>query len=185
MSMKKYFLINLLAVVFCSGLMLSASAVGAAWSMFNNETTPAVSNNPLDNVIDITSLTNGETQNTPGSGVLLPDGATNNAGTSVTSQSGAAQSQVVPLTNPLTGGSSVLPIPTLVKNITTVAIGLSGVMALLAFVYGGILYLLAGVNMDFLKKGKEVMKWAIIGLFVIFSSYAVINFVMTKLLGLS
>ncbi len=89
-----------------------------------------------------------------------------------------------PLLNPLTGDDKVTSIPELVNRIVSMAIGLSGVMALLAFVYGGVLYLMAGVNLDFLKKGKEVMKWAVIGLFVIFSSYAVITFVLTSILKL-
>lgn len=159
--MKKYFVKNFFAVIFCAALIFSAGGVLAEWHIGD----PDVPAQPSDDYgLNLDSL--------------LP---TDSGGTSVTAAEGSAQSETVQLSNPL----SVKSIPELVKNITTVAIGLSGVMALLAFVYGGILYLLAGVNMDFLKKGKEVMKWAIIGLFVIFSSYAVINFVMTKLLGLS
>ena len=72
------------------------------------------------------------------------------------------------------------PINALATRLITAAFGVSGVLALLAFIYGGIMYLLAGVNPEYVKKGKEAMKWAVIGLLVIFSSYAVINFILTE-----
>lgn len=74
------------------------------------------------------------------------------------------------------------PIPELANRLITVALGISGVLALLAFVYGGILYMLAGVNAKNVEKGKEVMKYAVMGLFVIFSSYAIINFFLKTVL---
>ena len=98
---------------------------------------------------------------------------------------GAVNNTTVQLTNPLTGTSgSEGSIAELVNKIVTMAIGLSGVMALIAFVYGGVLYLMAGVNLDFMKKGKEIMKWAVFGIIIIFSSYAVINFVLTSIVKL-
>lgn len=74
-------------------------------------------------------------------------------------------------------------IPALANRLITAALGISGVLALLAFVYGGILYMLAGVNPKNVEKGKEIMKYAVMGLFVIFSSYAVINFFLKTVLG--
>ena len=97
---------------------------------------------------------------------------------------GATSVSHTELTNPLTGNATVTSLPELVNRVATMAIGLSGVMALLAFVYGGVLYLMAGVNLEFMKKGKEIMKWAVVGLVIIFSSYAVINFVLTSILKL-
>jgi hypothetical protein len=84
----------------------------------------------------------------------------------------------VTIEDPLELGNDA--VNTLATRLITAALGVSGVLALLAFIYGGIMYLLAGVNPEYVKKGKEAMKWAVIGLLVIFSSYAVINFILTE-----
>jgi hypothetical protein len=52
-----------------------------------------------------------------------------------------------------------------------------GAVALLMFVYGGLLWLTSGGAADKVNKGKEVMVWAVIGLVVIFSSYGLVKFV--------
>jgi hypothetical protein len=90
----------------------------------------------------------------------------------------SALANVVPITDPLGLGDNA--VNELAARLVQAALGLSGVLALLAFIYGGIMYLLAGVNPEFVKKGKETMKWAVIGLLVIFSSYAIINFILTQ-----
>jgi len=84
------------------------------------------------------------------------------------------------LGDPLSLGSN--PLPTLANRFITAALGISGVLALVAFVYGGILYMLAGVNPKNVEKGKDLMKYAVIGLFVIFSSYAIVNFLLQTVL---
>lgn len=73
-------------------------------------------------------------------------------------------------------------IPLLANRFIQAALGISGVLALIAFVYGGVLYMLSGVNPKNVEKGKDIMKYAVIGLFVIFASYAVINFFLTNVL---
>lgn len=74
------------------------------------------------------------------------------------------------------------PIPLLANRFITAAMGISGVLALIAFIYGGLLYLLSGVNPKNVEKGKELMKYAVLGLFVIFTSYAVITFFLRNVL---
>lgn len=88
----------------------------------------------------------------------------------------ALASAVTPLEDPLNLGPN--PLPALANRLITAALGIAGVLALIAFIYGGILYLLAGVNPKNVEKGKDLMKYAVIGLFVIFSSYAVVNFLL-------
>lgn len=105
-----------------------------------------------------------------------------NAGATIGGSAAGSQSNVgIAIGDPLSLGKE--PIPALANRLITVALGISGVMALLAFVYGGILYMLAGVNEKNVAKGKEVMKYAVMGLFVIFSSYAIINFFLKNVLG--
>ncbi len=88
----------------------------------------------------------------------------------------------VAITDPLNINSKT-PIADLAKKLINIILGLTGVIALLSFIYGGVLYMLSGVSPDNVKKGKEVMKWAVAGLFIIFSSYAILNFLLTTVLG--
>lgn len=80
------------------------------------------------------------------------------------------------------GLNSGNPIPLLANRFIAAAMGISGVLALIAFIYGGILYLLSGVNPKNVEKGKELMKYAVLGLFIIFTSYAVIIFFLRNVL---
>jgi hypothetical protein len=68
------------------------------------------------------------------------------------------------------------------NRLITTALGISGVLALLAFIYGGILWMVPfGDQTGNIRKGKQMMVWAILGLVVIFGSNAVINFISTAL----
>ena len=49
------------------------------------------------------------------------------------------------------------------------------------FVYGGILWIFSGGAEERVTKGKEVMKWAVIGLVIMFSAYALVNLVFSGL----
>lgn len=84
------------------------------------------------------------------------------------------------LKDPLQLGEDALP--TLAGRFIQTALGISGVLALIAFIYGGILYMLAGVDPKNVDKGKGLMKYAVIGLVIIFASYAVVNFLLKDVL---
>ncbi len=79
------------------------------------------------------------------------------------------------LLNPLGEAASI---ETVVKNATTAALGLTGVLALVAFVYGGLTWMMSYGDSSKIKKGKEMMIWAVLGLFFVFSSYAIVSFVL-------
>lgn len=83
------------------------------------------------------------------------------------------------LRNPLQACS----VPELVSNILKAGIGIVGSLALLVFIYGGFLWLTSGGEPGKIKEGKEAMKWAAIGLIVIFSSYALVTFVFKAFTG--
>lgn len=61
--------------------------------------------------------------------------------------------------------------------------GLVGSIALAMFVYGGLMWLTSGGNAEKVKKGRDVLVWAVIGLAVIFGSYAIVDFVLSTLGG--
>ena len=96
---------------------------------------------------------------TPPASANLPAVATDN------SNSGA-----VKLENPL--GTDISGI---IKNFITSVLALSGVLALFAFVYGGIFWMVSMGDATKVTKGRNVMIWAVMGLIVIFGSYAIVS----------
>ncbi|PIZ99673.1 MAG: hypothetical protein COX77_00935 [Candidatus Komeilibacteria bacterium CG_4_10_14_0_2_um_filter_37_10] len=60
------------------------------------------------------------------------------------------------------------------KIIKTV-LGLIGIISLLYFITGGFMWMTAGGNSEKVKKGRDTLIWATLGLLVIFSSYTVVR----------
>ncbi len=77
------------------------------------------------------------------------------------------------LTNPMRANS----IPELVGLIITAILGIVGSIALLMFIYGGFTWLTSGGAEKKIKEGRETLIWSIMGLAVIFASYAILRFV--------
>ena len=72
-----------------------------------------------------------------------------------------------------------------VANVIRALLGVTGSIALLMFIWGGLLWLTSGGQPEKVKKGKETLKWALLGLVVIFFAYTAINFVLDALSGAS
>ena len=91
----------------------------------------------------------------------------------------------VSLTNPLTNTTSDVPggIPGLIGRVINGVLGVVGSLALIMFVYGGLLWMTSGGNDEKVKQGKDVLIWATLGLFIIFASYALVNFIIFKGIG--
>jgi hypothetical protein len=83
----------------------------------------------------------------------------------------------VKLDNPITAKT----IPEIFGNGIKVTTGIMGSLALLVFVYGGAVWLTSAGNPEKVKKGTAAMVWAVLGIVVIFSSYAIINLVLNGL----
>lgn len=64
-------------------------------------------------------------------------------------------------------------------------LGIVGSLALLMFIYGGFLWVTSAGNDEKVKKGKDIIVWASIGLAVIFFSYIMVTFVIGALTGSS
>lgn len=86
-------------------------------------------------------------------------------------------SGTVELTNPL---SSDKPLVILGKVINTV-LGVVGSLALVAFLYGGFMWLISGGNSERVSQGLKSMLYAGIGIIVVFSSYAIITLILKSL----
>lgn len=88
--------------------------------------------------------------------------------------------QAAELKNPLGEGTTF---ESVIQNVISAALGLSGVLALIAFIYGGITWMTSGGDSSKVQKGKNMMIWAVWGIVIIFSSYAILSYIFTALVG--
>jgi uncharacterized membrane protein YjfL (UPF0719 family) len=72
-------------------------------------------------------------------------------------------------------------VPVLIGNVLNVALGIVGSLALVMFIYGGFVWMLAAGNEQAVEKGKNILMWAAIGLVVIFASYSLVRFVINAI----
>ena len=83
------------------------------------------------------------------------------------------------LDNPL--GADVTP-QTFIGGVIRAILGIVGSLALALFIYGGFLWMTAAGNAEQVAKGKNTLIWATLGLIVIFSSYALVRFVIYEVI---
>lgn len=62
-------------------------------------------------------------------------------------------------------------------------LGYVGAVALLMFVVGGLMWMTSAGNEQRVKKGKDILTWATMGLVIIFTAYALLRFVFEVLIG--
>lgn len=70
----------------------------------------------------------------------------------------------------------------LVGNLITGLLGVLGLVFVVLIVYAGIMYMTAAGNEDKVKKAKQLIIQAVIGLVIIVLAYAISNFVIGALL---
>lgn len=90
----------------------------------------------------------------------------------------AAPLQIRELPNPL---GDVNNLQVAIGKVITIFTGIAGSVALLMFVYGGVLLLISGGSEQRVTAGKQAITWATIGLFVIFGSYAILRVIFLAL----
>lgn len=94
--------------------------------------------------------------------------------------SGADVSGSVKLTNPLGEG---ITFNKLTARIINYVLGFVGTIALLLFIYGGIIWMTSAGSAEKVKKGRDIIVWAIIGMAVIFMSYILVKVIIIALEG--
>ena len=82
-----------------------------------------------------------------------------------------ALAEAVTLINPL-GETDVRVI---LGRVISAALSIVGTLALLMFVYGGVLWMTSRGDSKQVTKGKDTITWAILGLVIIFASYTLVN----------
>jgi len=95
----------------------------------------------------------------------------------VTGTDGAPEK--VELENPLGGGTGITSVPRLIGNIIKTILTIVGALALGMFVYGGFTWMTSGGSSEKIQKGKNILIWAVIGLVIIFTSYTLVDFLLT------
>lgn len=83
----------------------------------------------------------------------------------------------VELCNPLPTSD----LPTLIGNVLRALFGILGSIALLMFIYGGFVWLTSGGEAEKITTGKNTMVWAVLGIAIIFASFAIVTFVIDAL----
>jgi hypothetical protein len=63
-------------------------------------------------------------------------------------------------------------------------LGYVGTLALVMFIWGGIQWMTSAGNASQVKKGKDTVVWAVLGLVLIFTSYMILRFVL-RILGVN
>ncbi len=83
------------------------------------------------------------------------------------------------LENPL--GESTLTPTQIYGRLIYAFMGATGALALIMFLIGGFQWMTASGNAERVKKGRDTLMWAVLGLVVIFSSYAILRAVLETL----
>ncbi len=60
-------------------------------------------------------------------------------------------------------------------------LGITGSLALLFFVYGGVMLLISGGSSERVTKAKQIIISAVIGLLIVFTAYMIIGFIMQSM----
>ncbi|MFH1173470.1 MAG: hypothetical protein V1692_02985 [bacterium] len=87
------------------------------------------------------------------------------------------------LDNPLGNSDAARSPQILFGNIIRSVLGVIGSLALVMFIYGGATWMLSGGNQERVAKGKQIIIWATLGIMIIFTSYALVRFVITTVAG--
>ncbi|MFA6521997.1 MAG: pilin [Patescibacteria group bacterium] len=68
-----------------------------------------------------------------------------------------------------------------IVNISVFILGISGTVVLCVFIYGGFLFITAQGKPDQVKTGQQALIGAVIGIFIVFASYAIVLFIVSVL----
>lgn len=71
----------------------------------------------------------------------------------------------------------------IIANVIKIFLGFLGLVTLILVLYAGFLWMTAGGDAEKIEQAKKILKNAIIGLLIILSSYAIVNFIFSKFLG--
>ncbi len=65
----------------------------------------------------------------------------------------------------------------IVVRISQIILGVTGSLALLFFIYGGVMFLISGGSSERVATARSIIVGAVVGIFIVFTSYMIIGFV--------
>jgi len=75
-------------------------------------------------------------------------------------------------------GTSAISDPNLIiKSVITAALGVVGAVALVMFIYGGAMWMIARGNGQYVTTAKNTLIWSTLGLILVFGSYALTSYI--------
>lgn len=80
-------------------------------------------------------------------------------------------------------GAPTKDLPTVIGSIIRVILTVLGVVLLVYIVYSGFLWMTAGGDVEQVKKAKNMLEQAIIGVAIILAAYAISEFVVSRLVS--
>ncbi len=89
----------------------------------------------------------------------------------------AEDTTTVTLYNPL----GITDVRVIIGRVIKGILGIVGSLAFVMFIYGGVLWMTSAGNADRVKKGQSILVWTVLGLGVIFSSYAAVNAILNSI----
>jgi hypothetical protein len=66
-------------------------------------------------------------------------------------------------------------------RVSQIILGITGSLALLFFIYGGVMFLISGGSSERVTQAKNIIIGAAVGLVIVFTSFMIIQFVFTAL----
>ncbi|OGF24962.1 hypothetical protein A2331_00275 [Candidatus Falkowbacteria bacterium RIFOXYB2_FULL_34_18] len=82
------------------------------------------------------------------------------------------------------GGCTLEDVRNVIINLAGIILAITGSLALLAFVIGGVMFLVSSGSSETVTQAKRVITGAVIGMVVVFTSYTIIMFIL-KIFGIS
>jgi len=76
------------------------------------------------------------------------------------------------------GNYEVNDFVSLAINVSKWILGMVGSLALIMFIYGGVMFLISGGGSEKISQAKKIIIAAVIGLIIVFASYLIIQFVL-------
>lgn len=78
-------------------------------------------------------------------------------------------------------GATGTPLPVIIGNIIYAALSLTGVIFVILVIYGGFIWMQARGNTEDVKKAKDIITSAIIGIVLIGLAFAITSFVISRI----
>jgi len=95
----------------------------------------------------------------------------------------SAQDATPKLDNPLGSSASANSPQVFVGGIINSILGIVGSLALIMFIYGGIIWMTSSGSAEKVKKARDIVIWSALGLVIVFVSYGLVRFLIVTING--